>query len=163
MKTRGFSLLELVIVLFIMSLSIALISPSLSRFSKSTEMKATAQKVSSILRNSRSEAVNRGEVSQIIFDSESREVRVQSIKPEEMEAAETKEKKASGRTFSIPGRISIREMKTSPPQYPSEFPAIEFYPNGGSNGGSFLLEGEDQRRYRIQVHSITGVVKIERI
>jgi general secretion pathway protein H len=163
MKARGFSLLELIIVLIIMSFSIALIAPSLSRFSKSAEIRATAQKVSSILRNSRSEAVNRGEVYQVLFDLRSGAVSVRTIRPEEMETEETKDKKGSGRTFSIPGRIEIREMKTDPGQYPSELPAIEFYPNGGSNGGSFLLEGEDQRQYRLQVHSITGVVKIERI
>lgn len=163
MKARGFSLLELIIVLFIMGVSIALISPSLSRFSKSVEIKATAQKVSSLLRNSRSEAVNRGEICQIFFDLRSGAVSLQTIRPEELETEETKEKKGSSRTFSIPDRIRIREMKTAPSRYPSELPAIEFYPNGGSNGGSFLLEGEDQRQYRIQVHSITGAVKIERI
>lgn len=163
MKARGFSLLELVIVLIIVSLSIALISPSLSRFSKSAEIKATAQKVSSLLRNSRSEAVNRGEIHQILFDLSSKELRVQSIKPEDLETEKTKDERDSGRTFSIPDWIHIREMKTAPGQFTSELPAIEFYPNGGSNGGSFLLEGDDQRSYRIQVHSITGAVRIERI
>jgi general secretion pathway protein H len=163
MKARGFSLLELIIVLFIMGFSIALISPSLTRILESAEIKATAQKVSSILRNSRSEAVNRGEVYQVLFDLRSGAVNVRTIRPEEMETEETKDKKGSGRTFSIPGGIQIREMKTGSGQYPSELPAIEFYPNGGSNGSSFLLEGEDQRQYRIHVHSITGAVKIERI
>lgn len=163
MKARGFSLLELVIVLFVMSLSIALISPSLSRFSKSAEIKATAQKISSILRNGRSEAVNRREVRRILFDLSSKELRVQSIKPEDREADESKDKTASAQTFPIPGWVKIREMKIGPGQFPSEVPAIEFYPNGGTNGGSFLLEGEDQRSYRIQVHSVTGAVKVERI
>ncbi len=162
MKARGFSLLELIIVLFVIGFSIALVSPSLSRFSKSVEIKATAQKVSSILRNSRSEAVNRGKICQILFDLKLGAVRVQTIMPEDLETEEKKGPSMS-KTFSIPDWIQIREMKISPGKYPSELPAIEFYPNGGSNGGSFLLEGEGQRQYRIQVHSITGAVKIERI
>lgn len=163
MRRSGFTLLELTIVLFIVGLSVTLISPSLTRFSRSAEMRATAQKISSILRNSRSEAVHRREIHQVLFDSGSKRVKVQAIKPEDLESEETKEKSPPARTFSLPEWIQIREMKTWANQISTELPTIEFYPNGGSNGGSFLLEGEGQRGYRIQVHSVTGAVKIERI
>ncbi len=46
MKNRGFSLIELMIVLVLVSLSIALVAPSFSRFSKRVELKTTAQKIS---------------------------------------------------------------------------------------------------------------------
>ncbi len=163
MKPKGFSFLELIIVLFIMGISVALISPTLSRFSRSAEIKATAQKLSSILRNSRSEAVHRGEIHQILFDPESKVVKVQAIKPEDLDSEEVKDMVPSARTFSIPDWIQIRDVKTWANQIPTELPAIEFYPNGGSNGGSFLLEGEGQRGFRIQVDSITGAVEIIRM
>ncbi|MCX8119131.1 MAG: GspH/FimT family pseudopilin [Desulfobacterota bacterium] len=163
MKTRGFSLLELIVVLFILGLSIGLIAPSFSRVSKSAELKATARKLSSLLRNSRSEAVLRGEIQRILFDLPSKTVKVQSFKPEALEEEGTKEGPSQVRTFMIPAWIQIREVKTSAGQFPPEEPAIEFYPNGSSSGGSFLLEGDDQRPFRIEVHSITGAVKIERM
>jgi hypothetical protein len=57
----------------------------------------------------------------------------------------------------------MREMKISSPQYPSELPTIEFYPNGGSNGGSILLKSEDRGGYRIKVHFLTGMVEIKKV
>ena len=59
MKNKGFSLLELVVVLIIISLSAALAVPSLSHLSRSMELKTVAKRVSAILRYGRSEAVSK--------------------------------------------------------------------------------------------------------
>lgn len=163
MRARGFSLLELILVLFIMGLSMALIAPAFSRFSKSGELKATARKLSSVLRNSRSEAVHRGEIHQVLFDLPSQSVKIQSFKPDGPEGEGEKERPLRVKTFPIPNRIQIREVKTPSGRLPSEKPAIEFYPNGSSTGGSFLLEGDYPGAYRIEVHSITGAVRIEKL
>ena len=77
MKNRGFSLIELVVVLVLISLSLALVAPSFSRFSKGVELKTTAQRVSGILRYFRSESIQSGKVYQIIFDPGLREVNIQ--------------------------------------------------------------------------------------
>jgi len=160
---KGFALLELIVVIIIISLSLALVSPTLSRFSKTTELKSTAQKIAAILRHSRSEAVHRGRVYQVILQSDLKEVQVKWMEPEEAEEQrETEGNRPSPQTFVLPASISIKELELKAPQYGSELPAIEFYPNGGSNGGSFLLQGEAQQGYRIKVHWITGMVAIEK-
>jgi prepilin-type N-terminal cleavage/methylation domain-containing protein len=46
MKNRGFSLIELLVVLILLSFSLALVAPSLSRFSRTVELKGAAQKIS---------------------------------------------------------------------------------------------------------------------
>lgn len=162
MKNRGFSLIELIIVLVLMSLSIALITPSLSRLSKTTELKGIAQKVSGILRYCRSESVNKAKVYQVLFDSNLREVKVQSVEVEEKEEGEKGEEKVAKR-YPLPEGIHIKEVKVPPPKYPSDLPTIEFYPNGGSNGGSILLNRDDRKGYRIKVHFLTGIVEIEKV
>lgn len=151
MKNKGFSLVELVVVLVLIGLSVSLVAPSLSRFSKRIELKAAAKKVSGVLRYCRSEAVNKGQIYQVFFDSDLREVRVQSM-------ASTGEK-----TYSLPDEIHIKEVKVAPPQYPSDLPTIEFYPNGGSNGGSIILDSQNRQGYRIKVNFLTGIVEIERV
>ena len=82
---KGFALIELIIVIIILSLSIALVSPSLSRLSKTTELRGTTQKIAAILRHSRSEAVNRGRIYQILIHSDLREIKVQWMEPDEEE------------------------------------------------------------------------------
>jgi type II secretion system protein H len=161
MKNKGFSLIEMMIVLILISLSIALVTPSLSQFLRTVELKGAAKKVSGILRYYRSEAVNKGRVYQVLFDSNLREVRVQSMELKE-EKDEKTEEKITPMTYSLPEGIRMKEIDIPSPQYPSDFPLIEFYPNGGSNGGSILLDSQDRKGYKIEVHFLTGMVKVER-
>jgi prepilin-type N-terminal cleavage/methylation domain-containing protein len=168
MKNRGFTLIEMVVVLVLISLSIALITPSLSRFSKRVELKATAQKVSGILRHFRSESIQKGRVYQILFDSGTGEVRIRALEKEEKEGEGkeeakkgTEEAKAQERRYPLPGGVLIKEVKIPSPEFSSDFPTIEFYPTGGSNGGAVLLEMQDQKGYWIKVHFLTGIVEIE--
>lgn len=164
MKNKGFSLIELIVVLVIISLSISLVTPSLSRFSRTIELKTATKKVSGILRYYRSEAVNKGQVYQVLFDSDLREVKVQSIELTEEKAEETKkEDKPPQKVYFLPNWIHMREIKVEPPQYSSDLPIIEFYPNGGSNGGTILLDCDDRKGYRIKVHFLTGMVEIESV
>jgi type II secretion system protein H len=168
MKNRGFTLIEMVVVLVLISLSIALVTPSLSRFSRGVEMKATAQKVSGILRYFRSESIQKGRVYQILFDPGTGEIRIRTMEKEEREGeVKSEEQKraeailAQERRYPLPAGILIKEVRIPPPEFPSDLPTIEFYPTGGSNGGAVLLEMLDQRGYWIKVHFLTGIVEIE--
>jgi len=159
MKDRGFSLIETVVVVVLLSLAVALVAPALSKFSRSVELKAAAKKVSGILRYYRSEAVNKGQVYQVLFDPDLREVRVQP-----MESTEEKgEGKSPQKIYSLPQGIQMKEIKVESPQYSSDLPTVEFYPNGGSNGGTILLDSEDRKGYRIRIHFLTGMVQIESV
>lgn len=164
MKNKGFSLIELFVVLLIISLSLSLVTPSLSRFSRAIELKATAKKISGILRYCRSEAVNKGQIFQVFFDPNLREVRVQWMEPtEEDEAIEKKEVIGIQKTYALPRGVQFKEFKIASPQFPSDLPMIEFYPNGGSNGGMILLDSPDQKGFRIKIHFLTGMVVVERV
>jgi len=163
-KEKGFSLVELVVVLLIVSLSIALVAPSLSRFSRTIELKAATKKISGILRYYRSEAVNKGNVYQVFFDSDLREVKVQSMEStEEKGEGEKKEEQSSKKIYSLPDGVHIKEIKVESLQYSSDLPTVEFYPNGGSNGGTILLDSEDRKGYRIRIHFLTGMVEVESV
>jgi prepilin-type N-terminal cleavage/methylation domain-containing protein len=165
MKDKGFSLIELVIVLTILVLSVSLVASSFSNLSKTVELKAAAKKVSGILRYYRSEAINKGSVYQVLFDSESRAVKVQSVSlaepSDEKEANEKKGGESSKTLYGLPEGVRMKEIDFPSPQYPCDLPAIEFYPNGGSNGGSVLFDSQEIKGYRIKIHFLTGEVKIE--
>jgi prepilin-type N-terminal cleavage/methylation domain-containing protein len=165
MKDKGFSLLEVIIVLTILVLSISLVTSSLSNLLRTIELKAAAKKVSGILRYYRSEAINKGSVYQVLFDSESRAVRVQSISlaepADEKEADEKKAGESVKTLYGLPEGVQMKELDFPSPEYPCDLPAVEFYPNGGSNGGSVLINSPERKGYRINIHFLTGEVKIE--
>jgi len=166
MKSKGFSLMELVIVLTILVLSVSLVTSSMSNLSRTIELKAAAKKVSGILRYYRSEAINKGLVYQVLFDSESRAVKVQSVSlTEPGDETETAEKKGGDGVktlYGLPEGVRMKELDFPSPEYPCDLPAVEFYPNGGSNGGSVLLNSPERKGYRIKIHFITGAVEVEK-
>jgi len=157
--------MELVIVLTILILSVSLVTSSMSNLSRTIELKAAAKKVSGILRYYRSEAINKGLVYQVLFDSESRAVKVRSVSlTEPADETETAEKKGGDGVktlYGLPEGVRMKELDFPSPEYPCDFPAVEFYPNGGSNGGSVLLNSPERKGYRIKIDFITGEVKIE--
>jgi prepilin-type N-terminal cleavage/methylation domain-containing protein len=161
-KEKGFSLIELIIVLILFGLSVSLVIPSLSRLSKTMELKGAVKKVTAILHAFRSEAVNKGKVYQVLFDANSKEVLVQS--PEVAEGKEEDEKKEfRPKTYLVPSGVMMKEIQVADPQYPVDLPSIEFYPNGGSNGGSLILDTEGRKGYKIKVNFLTGTVDVERV
>jgi prepilin-type N-terminal cleavage/methylation domain-containing protein len=166
MKEKGFSLLELIMVLTILILSVTLVTSSMSNLSRTIELKAAAKKVSGILRYYRSEAIHKGTVYQVLFDSELRAVKVQSVSLTEQadeEAGDVKRVGESSKTlYGLPEGVRMKEIDFTSPQYPSDLPTIEFYPNGGSNGGSVLFDSQERKGYRIKIHFLTGAVAIER-
>jgi general secretion pathway protein H len=161
-RERGFSFIELMVVLILFSLSIALMAPSFGRFSKSIELKSAAKKVAAILRYYRSESANQGKVYQVSFNVNTREVKVQRIEPDESkEEGEKQETPGMARTFLLPEGVQLKEVTVEAPQFPSDLPAIEFYPNGGSNGGDILLNTAEHKGFKIRVRFLTGSVVIE--
>ena len=164
MRDKGFSLVELIVVLVLISLSISVVAPSLSRVSKTIDLKTAAKKISAILRYCRSEAINKGKVYQVFFDSESREVKVQPVASSEENGDDAKKNdKDSPKIYPLPVGVNMKEVKTESPQYPSDLPTIEFYPSGGSNGGTIHLDIDDRNGYKIKVNFLTGVVAIEKV
>lgn len=160
MRNKGFSFIELMVVLVILSLSISLVTPSLSRFLRTVELKGAAKKVSGILRHGRSEAVNKGLVYQVFFNADLREIGVQSRESTKVKE-EVKREELPKKVYSLPEGIQIKKVDVASPQYATDLPTIEFYPNGGSNGGSIFLDGRDRNGFHIEVNFLTGIVKIK--
>jgi len=161
---KGFTLIELMVVLIVLSLGIVLLFPSFGRMSQTVELKAAVKKIASILRYYRSEAVQKGLVFQVVFDGETREIRVRPVETESDKAGGEKSEEGTARDkerYLLPEGIQVKEIKIPVSRYSSDLPVIEFYPNGGSNGGSFVLERENSKPYRIQVNFLTGVVEIK--
>jgi len=162
------------VVLILISLSMFLATPLFSGLSKTVELKGAVKKVSAILRYCRSEAVNQGKVYQVLFDPDLRQVHIQSIEEEKEEDEGEKDGAKDGtedgaknepkqRTYTLPKGVDIKEVKANSPEYPSDYPVIEFYPNGGSNGGTIRLDSPDRKAYLIKVNFLTGIVEIERV
>ncbi len=153
-RSRGFSLLELTIVLIIMSLLAVLITPNLTRTLSHMEAKGSAKRIAAILRYSRSDAINKRRVNLVNFDTASNLVSVYSV------ASEEEEPKAQ-RFYPLPDGVKMEKIDVGKTLFDSSVPTFEFYASGGSNGGTALIQGEKGRPYLIRVEILTGGVRVE--
>jgi len=153
MGSKGFTLLELVIVLIIISLLAMLVTPNLTRTMGHMEAKGAAKRIAAILRYCRSDAINKSRINLVNFDTASNLVSVYSVDEEDAEPK-------AQRFYPLPGGVKMEKIEVGKTLFESSVPTIEFYRNGGSNGGTALIQGERGREYSIRVEMLTGGVKV---
>ena len=152
--SNGFSLIELIVVLVIVSLLTALATPSLTKTLQRMELKTAAKKISAVLRFCRSESVNKNQITLASFDTEAHLLSILSAELGD-------EKSTLQRSYPIPQEVEVGKIEVGKTLIETSHPSFEFYPNGGSNGGSAVIRREQGGAFSIQVDFLTGSVKVE--
>lgn len=141
---RGFTLVEMLVVLVIVSLMLALVGTSISRNVSSAEMRTAAKKVAASLRYTRTKAILSKSEQVFLVDTENR-----TFQAAEREAQ------------TLPDGMNV-ELNTARSELTSEsVGGIRFYPDGGSTGGNVRLEANG-RIYRVNVAWLTGEATLQR-
>ena len=143
-RTKGFTLVEVMVVLVIIALIMGMVATAMSRSVSSAEARAATRKLVASLRYTRARAIiDKGEqVFQINTDA---------------------------RSYMAPGRKMVTLPKgvditvtTARSEITSEDVAgIRFFPDGGSTGGHIELT-VNEREYRVNVAWLTGETSMER-
>ncbi|MFC1701263.1 GspH/FimT family pseudopilin [Pseudomonadota bacterium] len=143
-KSRGFTLVELMVVMVIIALVMGLVATSMARSISGAESRAASRKLVASLRYTRARA---------IIDKKEQVFRVNT---------EERSYQAPGRKqVNLPEGVDVT-ITTARSEFTSEAVAgIRFFPDGGSTGGHVELTVND-REYRINVAWLTGETRLER-
>ena len=135
---RGFSLLELVVVLSILALAAGLVAPSISRSTDALQLRAEIAGFSAVLRHAREQAITTRQPHRVVVEPAAHQVRV--LAGDEVR-----------RTRAIPARWSI--------DAPGEGSlAVRFEPHGTSTGGHYRIVVGDIV-WRVTIDAFTGRVR----
>jgi general secretion pathway protein H len=143
-RVAGFSLVELMVVMMLVSLLFAVVGVSVSRSIRGAEIRNASREIVAGIRHTRGQAIVQRQ--QQVFHVD----------------ADAKTWTASGREpVAIPEGLEIT-IDTARSELTGENAGgIRFYPDGASTGGSVeLLAGE--RTWTIQVSWLTGEVSLDR-
>lgn len=145
---RGYTLLELLVVLVIAALVLGVVTPRLFAVMPGVELKTSTQTLAAMLRHARSQAIAGGRVITVEYDDELPALRVSG----------------SAKTYHWPESVELtlqNEEEQSPYGMPQDNAAdIRFYPDGSSSGGTLSVTS-DAGKYQIAVHWLTGKVTID--
>lgn len=135
----GFTLLELIVVLFVVSVSASIVVLYMSRAHEKAALRDSLRKLQSALREARDIALMERTPVEFKVDEKNASYRIE------------KNGKRHGAAVSMPKKVELEGRD------------IVFYPKGNSSGGTILIRHSDGRRYRIVIEAVTGIARIERI
>lgn len=143
--SRGFTLLELIVTLFIIVLTIGLAVPVVGRSSGAIRARADVAGFSAVLRHARERAITTRKSHAVVIDPAARKMTVFAGGTD----GELKE------TRTLPERLTVQA--TPPPAL-----TVRFEPEGTSSGAEYRVTAGDVV-YRVTVDPVTGRVKNTRL
>lgn len=182
-ECRGFTLIELILVLVIIGLLTSLIVPAITSLT-GLKLKTATRRVAAGLRYARSQAVTTGSDYQVVLNLRKGEMTIKCLEEEEegsyRETAEDGEyqrgweedagdeeqppPKTKIKTYRMPKEVTLAKVIIEEVEVyhddEEEETWIDFYPNGSCSGGEIYLTNERERVFKIALNFLTGIVKI---
>jgi general secretion pathway protein H len=143
MKKNGFTLLEIIIVLFLVTLILGLSTVFFAGYLPSVKVNATGREMSGMIRYARSLARMNMESRTVMIDLDSRTYGIEGLG-----------------TKSFPPDTLVRVIDTFSGEITHGKYPIVFNPAGGMSGGTILLS-RGKKTVRIELDPITGAVLIK--
>jgi prepilin-type N-terminal cleavage/methylation domain-containing protein len=148
-KNQGFTLLELIIVVFVMTLVLAASYPSLTRGSTALHLRSTSRDILNVFRHARDKAVTEQIRMKVTVD----------LNKQELLLSDTLGKKV--RKYSLPKDVRIQRIALAGGEILEGPLIIRFLPNGSSDNAEVLLRSDTGSVLRIISDPITGGARIE--
>lgn len=140
---RGFTLLELLVVLGIAATLFAVTPPLIMAAMPGVELKGSARELMAALRYARGRAVAEQHDAALTLDLEAKKFSVTG----------------RSRDYSIPEETEISVVAARSQQTDEHTVAFRFYPDGSSSGGRISL-ARGEREYEIDIDWLTGRIRI---
>lgn len=170
----GFTLLELVVVLFILTLATALVAPAFSRSFGQAQLKAATRDLAALCRFARTQAIAHQGVVEVVLDRQTNQYWLRGpawmidrlggigrVATVEDNGQPWQAQMRQVRVRPLPAGVSLNSVVLDTgPLREDERGAIAFFPQGSSTGGEVVLSDEKGRGYRIVVDPSVGLVRI---
>ncbi|KAA9130773.1 type II secretion system protein GspH [Marinihelvus fidelis] len=142
-RQRGFTLVELVVVMVIAALVMGLVATSMSRSITGAEQRQAARKMVAALRYTRTQSIIKKEENRFEVNLEERSYLAPGRKP-----------------VTLPEGIEIQLTTARSEVMDDQVGGIRFFPDGGSTGGRIDLSVND-RLYVVNVAWLTGEASLD--
>ncbi len=144
---RGYTLIEVVVVLAVLAVAAAVVAPAVGRTADSVKARAEVAGVAAFLRSAREQAITRQQPYEVVLDPTVRALLLRRASDESVGSIE------ASRHLSPLLHIEAEPASTR---------RITFLPQGPSSGGRFRIEAPGPRVYVITVDVLTGRVTTQR-
>ena len=148
-RNRGFSLLELILVLLVISLVMAVAYPSMSRGKTAFHLRAVARDVINSVRIARETAVTEQKSMLVVIDAQAQLVTVSDDVGE------------GARTYRPPDDVKVLGLTPTGEEMTQEPLVIRFASNGSSDSAQILITADSGANLKIAVDPFIGSARIQ--
>lgn len=141
---RGFSLLELLVVLLLLAVSASLVLPSIERGLKAREVRQSALGLAALARDLRSRAIHEGALQYLLLNPSENSYEV-----------------AGGKKILLPSDVRMTAVQGGEPSAEG-MRRFLFFPNGSTLGGEVALSGPEGLSYTVRLDPLLGKVEVLR-
>jgi general secretion pathway protein H len=141
--TRGYTLMELVVLLAVLALAAAVVAPAVSRRVDDVTARAEVAAVAAFLRWAREQAVTRQQAAEVVLDRGGHALQLRRTGHEDGPPLASR---------LLPARWHVAPAGAR----------VVFLPHGMSSGARFVLEAPGSRVYVVTVDALTGRVTTRR-
>lgn len=139
---RGFSLVELLVVLLLIALGSAIVLPSIDRGLREQEVRQSALELAAVARNLRNRAVYENTLQRLVFNPLENSYQV-----------------FRGEKVLLSSDIKIARIEGGEP-VGGEIRQFIFFPNGSTLGGEIGISGRDGSSYIVRLDPLSGRVVV---
>jgi prepilin-type N-terminal cleavage/methylation domain-containing protein len=147
-RRAGFTLLELILVMLILSTVLAMAAPSLRGFFGSRQLQDTAAQILSLTQLARSQAVSEGVIYRLNFNTQERAYWLSAWRKGSFKQPDD----SFGRTFTLP-KDMILELDKLEQDGPDMY--VEFTPQGTVTAGTIRLIARSGRTLEVTCPTVT--------
>lgn len=143
-KIKGFTLLEVMVVLVIMALVLVIIPPFLPNVMANTNVKGAARELAANLKHARSQAIDHQQETTLLVNVDRKNYTLND----------------KTKILTLPDETFFSIVTAKSEQLSEVEGQIRFFPDGSSTGGQIKFVYA-KHEYTIYVHWLTGKVRIE--
>jgi len=158
---NGFTLLELLVVLVLISLVSAFVAPRITAPIGNLQLKTTTKKIAGALRYSRNLAVSEKEARVCVFDFEHQKMMV--FPGSIFLDADVDEVLANANpeiSYNMPEGVMIKNALFGEDEVVGGLFSVIFFANGSTTGGEIFFSNNKDKTTGMRVDLITGMVEI---
>lgn len=144
--TRGYSLMELVVVLAVLAVATAVVAPAVGRTADDVQARVDVGAVAAFLRAAREQAITRQQAVEVVLDQQAHALLLRRADRDGAGLVQ------ASRAVSPRLRIGADPASSR----------VVFLPYGMSTGARFAIEAPGSRAYVIAVDALTGRVSTRR-
>src|SRR4051812_29158884 len=139
---RGFTMLELMVVLVILILAYSLASPVIGNM-LGGDLRASARTIAAALKRARNDAITTRQEVPLTFNLEERTLSL----------------KSEPKPIKLPPKLDLQLYTVEKELSSEKVASVRFYPDGSSTGGRVTV-GAGERKFEVDIDWLTGRVHI---